>query len=135
MFSVQNREKGKRCLICRPIVIRRFGPVSYTHLDVYKRQELSSQPARLLRPRTMKKGKRIFLERITPLWKRLSFLQKITLRNMFRYKQRLVMMLVGISCSAGLVVTGFGVRDSMIDTGSMQFDTVQKYDIEVSRCV
>ena len=42
------------------------------------------------------------------------------------------MMLVGISCSAGLVVTGFGVRDSMIDTGSMQFDTVQKYDIEVS---
>lgn len=96
------------------------------------RKELSSQPARLLRPRTMKKGKRIFLERITPLWKRLSFLQKITLRNMFRYKQRLVMMLVGISCSAGLVVTGFGVRDSMIDTGSMQFDTVQKYDIEVS---
>lgn len=95
-------------------------------------KELGSQPARLLRPRATKNGKRIFLERVTPLWKRLPFLQKITLRNMFRYKRRLIMMLVGISCCAGLVVTAFGVRDSMINTGSWQFDDVQKYDMEVS---
>lgn len=96
------------------------------------RKELSSQPAGLLRPRTIKKGKRILLERLPFLWKHLSFLQKITLRNMFRYKKRLIMMLVGISCCAGLVVTAFGVRDSMIDTGALQYETVQKYDIEVS---
>lgn len=84
------------------------------------RKELGSQPAILLRPPAAKKGKRIFLERITPLWKRLSFLQKITLRNMFRYKRRLVMMLVGISCCCALVVTAFGVRDSMVDTGDTQ---------------
>ncbi|MBS5724255.1 MAG: ABC transporter permease [Clostridiales bacterium] len=96
------------------------------------RKELGSRPALLLRPRAAKTGKRIFLERITPLWKHLRFLQKVTLRNMFRYKQRLVMMLVGISCCAGLVLTGFGVRDSMVDTGSLQYDTVQKYDIEAS---
>ncbi|MGM9607359.1 MAG: ABC transporter permease [Oscillospiraceae bacterium] len=94
------------------------------------RKELSSVPAELIRPRAAKSGKRILLEHITPLWKRLSFLQKITLRNMFRYKRRLVMMLVGISCCAGLVVTAFGVRDSMIDVGELQFESVQKYDME-----
>ena len=59
-------------------------------------------------------------------------MQKITLRNMFRYKKRLIMMLVGISCCAGLVVTAFGVRDSMIGIGSKQFEVVQTYDIEIS---
>ena len=96
------------------------------------RKELMSVPAKLIRPRTSKKGKRILLERITPLWKRLPFLQKITLRNMFRYKKRLIMMLVGISCCCGLVVTAFGVRDSMINIGSSQFGEVQKYDMEAS---
>lgn len=96
------------------------------------RRELVSEPAKLIRPRAAKAGKRILLERVTPLWSRLPFLQKATLRNMFRYKRRLVMMLVGISCCAGLVVTAFGVRDSMIDTAALQFDGVQKYDMEVS---
>ena len=96
------------------------------------RKELGSMPANLLRPRAAKNGKRICLEHITPLWKRLSFLQKITLRNMVRYKQRLIMMLLGIGCCAGLVVTGFGVRDSMLDTTIMQYDQVQTYDTEVS---
>lgn len=96
------------------------------------RKELGSVPATLIRPRAAKNGKRILLERITPLWKRLPFLQKITLRNMFRYKRRLIMMLVGISCCAGLVVTAFGVRDSMVNIGSLQFEAVQKYDMEAS---
>jgi len=96
------------------------------------RKELMSVPANLIRPRVAKSGKRILLERISPFWSKLTFLQKITLRNMFRYKQRLIMMLVGIGCCSGLVLTGFGVRDSMINISSLQFDTIQKYDIEAS---
>lgn len=94
------------------------------------RKELVSVPAALIRPRAAKNGKRVLLERLTVLWNRLSFLQKITLRNMFRYKKRFIMMLVGIGCCAGLVVTAFGVRDSMIDIGSVQFDSIQLYDLE-----
>lgn len=62
----------------------------------------------------------------------LFFIKRSRCANMVRYKQRLVMMLVGIGCCAGLVVTGFGVRDSMLDTTVMQYDRVQTYDAEVS---
>jgi len=96
------------------------------------RKELVSVPAALMRPKAGKVGKRVFLERVKPIWKRLSFLQKITVRNMFRYKQRLLMMLVGIGCCAGLVVTAFGVRDSMIDVGEIQYNDLQKFKIEAS---
>ncbi len=96
------------------------------------RRELVSVPATLIRPRSAKSGKRVFIERITPLWKRFSFLQKITLRNMFRYKQRALMMLIGISCCTGLLVTAFGIHDSMIDIGDIQYTDIQKYDLEVS---
>lgn len=96
------------------------------------RKELRSQPAQLIRPQTAKEGKRVLLERLPFIWKRLSFLRKVTLRNMFRYKKKLIMMLVGISCCTGLLITGFGVRDTMINTGHLQYDTVQTYDMEVS---
>lgn len=96
------------------------------------RKELTSVPAALIRPRAAKSGKRVLLERITPVWRRLGFLQKITIRNMFRYKQRLFMMLIGIGCCAGLVVTAFGVRDSMIDIGDRQYGEIQKQDLEAS---
>jgi len=96
------------------------------------RHELAEVPASLIRPRAGKVGKRVLLERIKPLWNRLSFLKKITVRNMFLYKRRMVMMLVGIGCCAGLLVTAFGVRDSMIDVGEIQFNQIQKYDIEAS---
>ncbi len=94
--------------------------------------ELSETPAALIRPKAAKGGKRIFLERIRPLWSRLSFLRKATLRNMFRYKRRFVMMIIGISCCCALVLVAFGVRDSMIDTGSLQFDTVQTYSADAA---
>lgn len=94
------------------------------------RSELIEKPAALIRPRELKNGKKILLEKIRPLWTRLSFLQKITLRNMFRYKERLIMMLVGISLCTALLVTSFGVRDSMIHISSLQYDEIQKYDIE-----
>lgn len=95
-------------------------------------RSLRQTPAALIRPRAAKAGKRILLERVTPLWRRLRFLDKITLRNMFRYKQRLAMMLVGIGCCAGLVLTAFGVRDSMINIGSRQYEYIQNYDMELA---
>lgn len=91
---------------------------------------LQETPASLIRPKSAKPGKRILLEYCTPLWSRLSFLKKATLRNMFRYKIRMIMMLVGIGCSCALIVTAFGVRDSMIHVGSQQYDGVQTYEIE-----
>lgn len=96
------------------------------------RRALSSVPAALIRPRASKGGRRILLERITPLWRPLPFLRKITLRNMFRYKTRLVMMLIGIGCCAGLVLTAFGVGDSMGHIAEIQFEEIQTYALEVS---
>ena len=87
-------------------------------------------PASLIRPRSTKPGKRILLEYCTPVWKRLSFLRKVTLRNMLRYKIRMIMMLVGVGCSGALVVTAFGVRDSMVHVGSQQYDGIQTYQLE-----
>ncbi len=96
------------------------------------RRELSAHPAALIRPAAPKNGKRILLERITPFWNRLTFLQKVSFRNMFRYKQRLIMMLIGIGCCSALVTAAFGVRDSMIDVGRVQYEEIQLYDIEAS---
>lgn len=93
-------------------------------------RELSAVPAVLIRPKAAKTGHRTLLERVGPLWRRLSFLQKIIVRNMMRYKRRLVMMLIGIGCCAGLVVTAFGVRDSMMGVGALQYQDVQTYDME-----
>jgi len=100
-----------------------------TYISV--RRELVSSPASLIRPKASKGGKRILLEKL-PLWKKLPFLQKIIFRNMFRYKQRLVMMLVGIGCCCGLLLTAFGVRNSMIDIANWQYDNVQRYKMEVT---
>lgn len=111
-------------------VISAFFILGSTYISC--RKELTDVPAALIRPRAAKNGKRILLEHFTPLWRRLSFLQKITVRNMMRYKQRLFMMIIGISCCAGLVVTAFGVRDSMIDVGELQYGTIQQQDIEAS---
>ena len=96
------------------------------------RKELAGVPAALIRPRVARIGKRIMLERVQWLWNRFSFLQKITLRNMFRYKARMFMMLVGIGCCAGLIVTGFGLKDSMMHIGTMQYGDIQKYQLELS---
>ena len=91
---------------------------------------LRETPASLIRPKSAKPGRRILLEYCTPVWKRLSFLRKATLRNMLRYKIRMLMMLAGIGCSGALVVTAFGVRDSMAHIGSQQYDGVQIYQLE-----
>ena len=96
------------------------------------RAELGRNAAQLMRPKAPKAGKRVFLERTGFLWRRLSFLQKVSVRNIFRYKKRLFMMVVGISGCTALLVTGFGINDSIADVAAQQFEEVQTYDIGIS---
>ena len=96
------------------------------------RREMRSTPADLIRPKTPSAGKRILLEGITPFWKRLKFLHKVTLRNIFRFKKRMFMMLLGIAGCTALVLTGFGVNNSIANIANYQYDDIQRYDISVS---
>ncbi len=96
------------------------------------RVELAQVAAVLMRPKAPKAGKRVFLERIPFLWKRLGFLRKVSLRNIFRYKKRLFMMVVGISGCTALLVTGFGIKDSIGDVARMQFEEIQTFDLSAS---
>lgn len=96
------------------------------------RHELQSVPANLIRPKAPRSGKRILLERITVIWSRLKFLHKVSLRNIVRYKKRFFMMVLGISGCTALLVTGFGIRDSVTNIADMQYDEVQIYDIGIT---
>lgn len=94
-------------------------------------KELQSTPAALMRPKAPKPGKRIFLERITPLWSRFSFSQKVAFRNIFRYKQRFYMTILGIAGCTALLVTGFGLSDSIHDIIDKQFSEVSLYEGQI----
>lgn len=94
-------------------------------------KELKQMPAVLMRPKPPKNGKRIFLERIKFIWKKLNFSKKVTMRNIFRYKKRAVMTIVGIAGCTGLMLTGFGIKDSVIGIPDSQFGGVFKYDSSV----
>lgn len=96
------------------------------------RAELGGKPAELIRAKAPAVGKRILLERLTPVWRRLSFLNKVTIRNAFRYKKRMFMMLLGIGGCTALIVTGFGLKDSVANILDDQYDEIQTYDISVS---
>ena len=95
------------------------------------RRTLREVPAELIRPKAPEAGKKILLEYVQPVWKRLSFLNKVMLRNVFRYRQRFLMMLIGIGGCTGLLLTGFGLRDTVIDIANIQFSQVSRYDMEV----
>ena len=95
------------------------------------RAELRLMPAELMRPKTPKEGKRVFLERIGFLWKRLGFMVKISLRNVFRYTKRLIMMALGIGGCTALLITGFGLRDSIANIAADQFDNIMTYDFAI----
>ena len=88
-------------------------------------------PSRLMLPKAPKAGKRIWLEYIKPVWSRMRFTHKVTARNMFRYKKRLCMTLVGIAGCTALLVTGFGIRDSISDIVEVQYEQLQKYGLTV----
>ena len=96
------------------------------------RTELTRPAAQLIRPKTPKAGKRIFLERIPFVWSRLSFLRKVSVRNVLRYKSRLVMMLIGIGGCTALLITGFAIRDSVSGVVDAQYDNITLYDYSVS---
>lgn len=96
------------------------------------RSELQETPASLLQPKAPKAGKRIFLEYIRPVWKRLKFTQKVTCRNLFLYKRRLVMTVVGIAGATGLLLTGFGIKDSVSGIVEKQYSEIYRYDTIVS---
>ncbi len=88
--------------------------------------------ASLMLPKSPKAGKRILLERITPIWKRLSFTHKVTARNLFLYKRRLFMTMAGIAGCTALLVTGFGIRDSISDILDIQYGELYHYDTTVT---
>ena len=96
------------------------------------RYELYSVPANLIRPKAPKNGKRIFLEKVTFIWKRLKFLHKVSVRNLVRYKKRFIMMILGISGCAALLVAGFGIRDSVANIADYQYGEIQIYDIGIT---
>lgn len=94
-------------------------------------KELRAVPSRLMRPKSPPNGKRVFLENINFIWKRLDFLTKVTLRNLFRYKKRFLMTVLGIAGCTGLIVTAFGLKHSISAIIDKQFDNVYKYDAAV----
>lgn len=96
------------------------------------RHELLSVPANLIRPKAPKSGKRIFLEKIPFIWGRMKFLHKVSVRNIIRYKKRFFMMILGISGCTALLVTGFGIKDSVMNIAEMQYDEIQVYDIDIT---
>lgn len=91
------------------------------------RFDLRSAPAALMRTKAPRAGKRILLERIGPLWRHLSFMQKVTLRNLFRYKARMLMTILGIAGCMSMLITGFGLRDSISDIVTIQFNKIRHY--------
>jgi putative ABC transport system permease protein len=92
---------------------------------------LTEVPAELMRPKAPPAGKRVLLERIGPLWRRLSFNQKITIRNLFRYHKRFWMTVIGIGGCAALIVTAFGLRDSIFDVMDKQYDELYRYTVQI----
>ena len=96
------------------------------------RKELKQMPSVLMRPKPPKNGKKILLEKISFIWKRFNFSHKVTARNIFRYKKRAIMTVVGIAGCTGLMLTGFGIRDSVDDIPSAQFNGIFKYDTSIT---
>lgn len=110
-------------LICVCII----GATVYTVL-----KELKETPATLMRPKAPKMGHRVILEKIPFIWNRLNFSRKVTVRNLFRYKKRLYMTIIGILGCTALIVTGFGIKDSVSIIIPNQFENVFMYDFQVN---
>ncbi len=94
-------------------------------------RDLQAQPAQLMRPVAPKAGKRIFLERIPIIWKHLNFTKKSTLRNLFRYKKRFFMTVIGIAGCMGLIIVGFGIKDSIGVMADLQYEDLWLQDGEI----
>lgn len=106
-----------------------FTTVAAAMLACYK--ELLSVPAELMRPASPKAGKRVLLERIGIIWRHLNFTEKATVRNLFRYKKRFFMTVLGIGGCTALLLVGYGLKDSILSIGTMQFGKVFTYDATI----
>lgn len=93
--------------------------------------EFREEPAELIRPKAPPAGKKILLEKFTVLWDRLNFMQKVSLRNVFRYKKRFFMMVLGIAGCTALLVAGAGIKSSISDVAKFQYSEINKYDYQV----
>jgi putative ABC transport system permease protein len=94
--------------------------------------EMRQMPAQLMRPKAPKAGKRVFLEYVTPIWKRMNFLHKVTVRNIFRYKKRLIMMILGVGGCMALLLAGLGLRDSISNVAEDQFTRITIHDYSIT---
>ena len=103
------------------------GATIYTCANV-----LRHKPATLMRPKSPKPGKRVLLEKITFIWKKLSFTAKVTARNVFRYKKRFLMTIIGVCGCTSLIIAGFALRDSISSMIPNQFGEISKYNISIS---
>ena len=106
-----------------PPIQREAATVSYTQL------------AELMRPRAPKPGKRVILEYIRPLWRRMNFNMKVTARNLFRYQKRFWMTVIGIGGCTALIIAGFGLRSSLLVTMDRQYDELYHYTAQLSLCL
>ena len=95
-------------------------------------RSLREKASELMRPKSAKEGKNIFLEKISPLWKCLNFFYKSSFRNIFRYKRRLIMAIIGIAGCTALIYTGFALKASIDSTAERQFSLVKPYDMEIN---
>lgn len=120
-----NWEAGGIGLILISICI--IGATVYTVM-----KELIHTPAALMRPKAPKMGKRVLLEKIPIIWKHLSFSKKVTVRNIFRYKKRFLMTIIGIFGCTSLILTGFGLRDSIRSIMPNQYEKVFNYDMQIN---
>lgn len=112
------------------LVVSLLCSVGTTYLSC--RKELSGNASTLMRPRAPKAGKRVFLEYVPFLWKRLSFLRKVAVRNVVRYKKRFFMMILGIGGCTALLLTGFGLKDSIAGVADVQYSEIQLMDVTVT---
>ena len=118
-----------------PLIIAIFViSIGVTTLATYAacRIELIEVPSILMRPKAPKEGKRILLERIPFIWNRFNFTSKVTIRNIFRYKKRFMMTVIGIAGSTALLLTGFGIKDSIKTVVSKQYGELTQYDVSIN---
>lgn len=99
---------------------------------IVARKELKDKPSSLLHPKSPVVGAKIFMEYITPIWKRMSFTHKVTARNIFRYKKRMLMTIFGVAGSVSLLFTGLAVQNSISQMKDSQFGNIINYDIIVA---
>lgn len=117
-----------KLLICVSSFVVLMSLVSYNEI----RQSLKEKPANLMRPKPPKSSKKIILERIKFIWNKLSFTSKITARNIFRYKSRFLMTVLGVAGCTGLLVLGFGIKDSISNVVNMQYEDLYQHNYVIN---